>query len=296
MKRPAIFDKLLFLTALFFCCSFCCEGQIITTISGNGTPGFTGDGGPALNAQLNDPIGLCLDAAGNLYIGDYGNQRIRKISKATGIITTIAGTGASGFSGDGGPALNATINGPYHMCFDNSKNRLYFCDYWNYRIRSIDMTSGLISTIAGDGSFNYVNGGIATNSGMYPEGVALDVFGNLFFSQHPGPLFTTTTNIISKLDMTTGIVTTVAGNGQQAFAGDGGAAVNASLFVPMGISVDIAGNIYIADAMNQRIRRVDKATGIISTIGGDGKRPFLHRMVNPQLQSAWEILLMYLWI
>src|SRR4029077_17084914 len=124
----------------------------------------------------------------------------------------IAGTGATGFSGDGGPAINAAINGPYHMCFDNNKNCLYFCYYWNYRIRSIDMSTGLISTLAGDGTFNYVSGGIAKNSGMLPEGLAMDAAGNLIFSQHAGPLYTITTNIISKLDMSSGIVTTIAGN------------------------------------------------------------------------------------
>jgi hypothetical protein len=102
LKKLHIIYKELFFAVLFFGCGIC-KGQIITTLSGNGTAGFSGDGGPAVNAQLSDPIGLCLDAAGNLYIGDYGNQRIRKISKATGIITTIAGTGVSGFSGDGGP-------------------------------------------------------------------------------------------------------------------------------------------------------------------------------------------------
>ena len=287
MKRPNIFSKQVFFTTLFFCCSFCSEGQIITTISGNGTPGFTGDGGPAGNAQLNIPVGLCLDAAGNLYIGDYGNQRIRKISKATGIISTIAGTGATGFSGDGGPALNAAFNGCYHMCFDNSRNCLYFADYWNYRIRRIDMSTGIISTIAGDGTFNYVNGGIATNSGMLPEGVALDASGNIYFSQHPAPLFINTTNIISKLDMATGIVTTVAGDGQQIFAGDGGPALNASFSVPEGLSLDAAGNIYIADDLNQRIRKVDKSTGIITTIAGDGK----NNRPSPDGQAATSVSL-----
>ena len=256
---------------LFFCCRICCEGQIITTISGNGTAGFTGDGGPAANAELNVPIGLCLDAAGNLYIGDYGNQRIRKINKATGIITTIAGTGVSGFSGDGGPALNASFNGPYYMCIDNSKNFLYFTDFWNNRIRCIDLSTGLISTIAGDGTLNYVSGGNAKTMGMLPGGLTLDASGNIFFSQHNGPLFSLTTNIVCKLDMSTGIVTTIAGDGQYIFAGDGGPAINASLANPMGLSLDAAGNLYIADNFNQRIRKIDKTTGIISTIAGDGK-------------------------
>jgi len=114
---------------------------MITTITGNGTPGFTGDGGPALNAQLNIPVGLCLDAAGNIYLGDIGNQRIRRIDKITGFITTIAGTGTAGFSGDGGPALNAALNEPFFLCVDNNRNCLYFSDFLNYRIRKIDLSS-----------------------------------------------------------------------------------------------------------------------------------------------------------
>ena len=271
MKKTTTIYKGIFLAILFFCNSFCCEAQIITTLSGTGTAGFTGDGGPAGNAQLNVPIGLCLDAAGNLYIGDYGNQRIRKISKATGFITTIAGTGVSGFSGDGGLALNAAINGPYFMCFDNNRNCLYFSDFWNFRIRCIDLSTGIINTIAGDGTFNYISGGIAKTSGMLPGGLTLDASGNIFLSQHNGPLFSLTTNIVCKLDMSTGIITTVAGNGQYIFAGDGGPALNASLANPMGLTIDASGNIYIADSFNQRIRKIDKATGIISTVAGDGK-------------------------
>ncbi len=270
MKKLHIIYRRLVFTVLFFGCGIC-KGQIITTLSGNGTPGFTGDGGPAGNAQLNIPVGLCLDAAGNLYIGDYGNQRIRKINKATGFITTICGTGVTGFSGDGGPALNATINAPYHMCVDNNKNCLYFSDFWNFRIRKIDLSTGIINTIAGDGTFNYVNGGLAINSGMLPESLTLDASGNIYFSQHNGPLYSTTTNIISKLDISTGIVTTIAGNGLPAFAGDGGPALNASFSEPMGLVLDAAGNLYIADCLNQRIRKIDKATGIINTVAGDGK-------------------------
>ncbi len=294
MKRPTLYHKLLFVTALFFLCCTCCEGQIVTTLSGNGTPGFTGDGGPAGNAQLNTPIGLCIDVAGNLYIGDYGNQRIRKIDKATGIISTIAGTGATGFSGDGAPALNATFNGPYFMCFDNMRNCLYFSDYWNYRIRSIDMSTGLISTIAGDGSFNYINGGIAKNSGMLPEGLAMDASGNLIFSQHAGPLYTTTTNIISKLDMSTGMVTTIAGNGLPVFAGDGGPALNASFNEPMGLALDASGNIFVADFLSQRIRKINKATGTVTTVAGDGNNnlsPDGQPAVSSSLKNPSDVIM-----
>jgi sugar lactone lactonase YvrE len=268
-KLPVIFFSLACL-----CGPAVSAAQFITTIAGTGSAGFAGDGGPALNAQMNTPLGLCLDAAGNLYFGDYKNQRIRKISKATGIITTIAGNGSTGFSGDGGPALNASMNEPSNLCFDKARNFLYFTDYWNTRVRRIDISTGIISTVAGDGTENYINGGLAKTSGLLPGGIALDAVGNLFIAQHPAPLVNYTSNIISRVDILTGIITTVAGNGQYAFAGDGGPALNASLLNPMDVAVDAAGNIYVADCINQRIRKIDKATGIITTIAGDGKNTF----------------------
>jgi DNA-binding beta-propeller fold protein YncE len=211
---------------------------------------------------------------GNLYVGDYRNQRIRRISKTTGNITTIAGNGSTGFSGDGGPALNASMSEPTNLCFDNARNFLYFTDYWNTRVRRVDLSTGIISTVAGNGTENYINGGLAKTSGLLPGGIALDAAGNLFIAQHAAPLINYTSNIISRVDILTGIITTVAGNGQYAFAGDGGPALNASFFVPMDVAVDAAGNIYVADCMNQRIRKIDKATGIISSIAGDGKNTF----------------------
>ncbi len=270
ISLPAIFLSL----ACAICQPATTYAQVITTIAGTGTAGFTGDGGPALNAQLNTPLGLCLDAVGNIYFADYKNQRIRKISKATGLISTIAGNGNTGFSGDGGPALNASMNEPMRLCFDNTRNYLYFSDYWNLRVRRIDLTTGIINTIAGDGTENYVNGGLAKNSGLLPGGIALDAAGNLFVAQHPGPFASYTTNIISRIDIGSGIITTVAGNGQFTFAGDGGPALSASFFVPMDVAVDGGGNLYVADCMNQRIRKIDKVTGIISTIAGDGKNTF----------------------
>ncbi len=249
------------------------KAQIITTIAGTGVAGFSGDGGSSVTAQLYSPVALCLDAAGNIYFTDYGNQRIRKIDGVTGIITTIAGNGTTGFSGDGGPALNAQLNNPFRICLDKSNN-LYFSDYNNLRVRKVNLATGIITTIAGNGTQNYINGGLAVNSGMLPAGLAFDAAGNLFISQHPGPFVTYTSNIISKIDMATGVITTVAGTGVLGFSGDGGPAINAQLAYPNGLSFDQAGNLYIADQLNNRVRKINMSTGIITTVAGDGGQTY----------------------
>ena len=245
------------------------SAQLITTIAGNGTSGFSGDGTLALNAQLDTPVALCFDAIGNMFIADYGNQRVRKIDALTGLISTIAGNGTAGFSGDGGLAVNAQLNHPCRLLADNL-NHLLIAEYNNLRVRQVDLITGIIITIAGDGTENYVNGAPANQTGMLPFGLALDHSGNLYISQHSGALASYTTNIISKVDKLTGIVTTIAGNGQFTFAGDGGPAVQASLNDPRGMSFDASNNLYFADLANQRIRRIDATSGIITTVAGDG--------------------------
>lgn len=264
--KPHLKSSLVFGFLLLFAVA---RAQIITTIAGTGAPGFSGDGGSSQNAQLSSPVALCLDAAGNIYFTDHGNQRIRKIDGVTGIITTIAGNGTTGFSGDGGPALNAQLNNPFRICLDKSNN-LFFSDYNNLRVRKVNLATGIITTIAGDGTQNYINGGLAVNSGMLPAGLAFDVTGNLYISQRMGPFVTNTTNIISKIDMATGVITTVAGTGVFGFSGDGGPAINAQFWHPNGLSFDISGNLYIADQNNNRVRKINMSTGIITTVAGDG--------------------------
>jgi len=246
---------------------------VITTIAGNGTAGFSGDGGPALNAQFNQPVAVCFDAAGNMFVADYGNQRVRKVAAGTGVTTTIAGNGTAGFSGDGGLAINAELNHPSWVLADN-QNHLYITDYNNLRVRRLDLASGIINTVAGNGTENYVNGALADQTGMLPTAITLDGNGNLYISQHPGQFVSYTTNIISKVDKLTGVVTTIAGNGQFVFAGDGGPALQASFTAPMGMSFDASGNLYVADALNQRIRKIDAISGIITTVAGDGSGNF----------------------
>jgi sugar lactone lactonase YvrE len=232
---------------------------IITTLAGNGSPGFSGDGSAATNASLYNPLGVAVDAAGNLFIADKGNNRIRKVNTG-GIITTVAGNGSSGYSGDGGAAINAGLYNPAGVAVDGFGN-LFIADRSN-RIRKVD-TNGIITTVAGNGDSGYSgDGDAATNASLYlPQGVAVDASGNFFIADRSN-------NRIRKVD-TNGIITTVAGNGDSGYSGDGGAATNNSLFLPSGVALDASGNLFIADFVNNRIRNVD-TNGIITTIAGNG--------------------------
>ena len=244
-----------------------CRAQVvITTVAGDGNAGFVGDGGPATNAIFGLLAqGVAVDRAGNLYIADINNNRVRKVD-TNGIITTFAGNGSSGFSGDGGPAVSASINNPIAVAADGAGN-VYIADLANQRIRKVD-TSGIITTFAGNGSLGASGDhGPATSATLSgPSGVAVDSAGNVYIAD-------TSNDLIRKVD-TNGIITTVAGGAPlPGFSGDGGPAVGAGLFLPYGVAVDFAGNIYIADVANVRIRKVNTA-GIISTVAGNGTRGF----------------------
>ncbi len=221
---------------------------IIITIAGNGTAGFGGDGGSATAAELRTPSGVTMDAIGNIYISDYSNNIIRRVTPA-GIISTIAGNGTPGFSGDGGNATNAELDGPYGVVVDAIGN-IYFTEDFNGIIRKVTPV-GIISTIAAGLS--------------YPKGIALDATGNIYIADDGN-------NRIRKVTLA-GIISTLAGNGISGFSGDGGNATNAELNSPRGVVVDAIGNIYISDDGNHRIRTVTPA-GIISTLAGNGSAGF----------------------
>ena len=238
---------------------------VITTVAGTGTVGYSGDGGAATAARLNGPEGVAPDGAGNLYIADTGNHRIRKVDSA-GVIATVAGTGTVGYSGDGGAATAARLNGPAGVAPDGAGN-LYIADTSNQRIRKVD-SAGVITTVAGSsttGAFGG-DGGAATAARLNtPAGVALDGAGNLYIAD-------TLSDRIRKVD-SAGVITTVAGTGTAGFSGDGGAATAAQLNTPEGVAPDGAGNLYIADKNNHRIRKVDTA-GVITTVAGTGTPNF----------------------
>lgn len=234
-------------------------GGVITTLAGNGTPGSSGDGGPATAAEIDGPSALAVDGAGNIYVADLTSNNIRKINTA-GIITTFAGTGSSGYSGDGGPATAATFSSPYGIVFDAAGN-LYVADEYNHCIRKIN-TSGIISTIAGLGYPGFSgDGGPASDAALfYPNGICVDGSGNIFVTDN-------TNHRIRKIN-TAGIINTYAGNGTAGFSGDGGPATDAEINFGCGIKVDASGNMYFAQEVNNCVRKISSA-GIISTIAGN---------------------------
>jgi sugar lactone lactonase YvrE len=231
---------------------------IITTAVGNGVYAgspegtFSGDAGPALLAGINHPNGVAVDGAGNLYIADTDNQRIRVVSAATGIITTIAGTGVGGYSGDGGPATKAELYNPEGLAVDSAGN-VYIAEEANNVVRKITAGTGIISTIAGtansSGGFGG-DGGPATQALFRdPSGVALDSAGDVYVTDSRNER-------VRKITISTGIIQTVVGNGTRGFTGDGGAATSAGLFSPDGITFDSKGAMYIADYANGAVRKV----------------------------------------
>ncbi len=240
---------------------------IITTVAGTGKSGFSGDGGPAVKAHLAYPEGMAVDGAGNLYIADSGNNRVREVHAGSGIITTVAGTGKTDFSGDGEPATKATLEVPYDIVVDGSGN-LYIADSLNNRVREVHAGSGIITTVAGTGNTYFSgDGGLAIKAGLVPEGLALDAAGNLYIVDPAN-------NQVREVHAAGGIITTVVGTGKKSFSGDGGPATLATLDEPEGIAVDSAGNLYIADSANDRVREVHTGSGIITTVAGSGKKGF----------------------
>ena len=233
----------------------------ITTIAGNGTAGYSGDEGPATSAELTSPAGLALDSSGNLYIGDRGNNTVRKVTPA-GVISTVAGNGTGGYSGDNGPATSAELNAPYGVIIDASDN-LYIAEYSGQRVRKVTH-AGTITTIAGNGTAGYSgdDGPAASATLNGPLDVAIDLSGNLYIADAQ--------NSRVRMVNPSGTIMTVVGNGGSPGNGDGGPAISASV-TPYGVAVDASGFLYIADTSYQSIRRVDQFGTISTVAGGNGQ-------------------------
>ena len=295
----------------------------ISAFAGTGEKGFAGDGGPATAAKLDQPFDVAFDRAGNLYFSDTFNHRIRRVNRQTGIIDTVVGNGKKGFGGDGGPPVDAMLNEPYGIEFDTDNN-LYIVDRLNYCIRRVDGMAGTISTVAGTGGKSGYggDGGPANKAGFKePNGLCLDLAGKLYVADvadqrvrvvdlksgiittfagngtkasagDGGPLEKATFagpravafgpdqclyvveregNCVRRVDIAKGTIERFAGTGKKGYTGDGGKALDATFDGPKEIDIDKVGNVYVVDTENEAIRRIDAKTGIVTTVAGKGK-------------------------
>lgn len=238
--------------------------DIITTIAGTGVGGWSGDGGPATSAKLNEPYEIRFDSKGNIFWVERLNHDVRKLNPTTGIISTIAGTGTAGFSGDGGPAIRAQLNEPHSIGFDKADN-LYICDVRNHRIRKVDMKTGNISTCAGTGERKPTpDGATLSNAPLNgPRALDFDQSGNLWVALREG-------NAVFTLDFSSATVYHIAGTGKKGFTGNGGPAKDAELSGPKGLAVAPSGNVYFADTESHSIRMIDPRTKTIRLVAGTG--------------------------
>jgi hypothetical protein len=223
---------------------------IIDTFAGCKQSGNMGDGGPAKLARFS-PFSIYMDTAhGYMYISDEWNHRIRRVNMSTGIVTAFAGTGTDSYSGDGGPALSATFSRTIGICVDRHGN-VYVGDWDNARIRKVDYATGIVTTVAGNGISGYSgDGGLAINAMLTkPTAICFDKYDNLYFSDENNQR-------VRKVDAVTGIISTVAGNGDSSYYGDGGPAVNAALNHPTGICIDDSMNLFVSDWANNRVRKI----------------------------------------
>ena len=244
-------------------------GPFMTTAAGTGQQGDSGDGGRATEAALNQPFDVAIDNRGDWYITDTFNHRIRKVDRSSGIITTIAGDGTKGFAGDGGPATTAKLNEPYGIVADDSCN-VFFADRLNFRVRRIDGATGVITTVAGNGSKAYGgDGGPGIDAGLVePNGVALSRDGKILF------IADVAGHRVRRLDLSTALISTLAGTGHPMHDGDGGPAVAASIWGARAVDVGPDGAIYILEREGNRLRVIDPGTKIINTIAGTGSKGY----------------------
>ena len=238
----------------------------MTHVAGTGQKGYAGDGGPATAALLNEPYEIRFDGAGNMYFAEMQNHVIRRVDARTKIISTVAGTGAPGFSGDGGPAVQAQLRQPHSIAFDG-EGRLLICDIGNYRIRRVDLRSGRIETWAGTGERKpTTDGAILADAPLNgPRAITTARNGDLYVVLREG-------NAVYRIDPRAGRIYHFAGTGQTGYSGDGGPAKEARLAGPKGICWAPDDSLYLADTENHVIRRIDLKSGMISTVAGTGAR------------------------
>ena len=244
-----------------------CRTGIISTVAGDGNPGFSGDGGPASKARMNEPYGVVLDRAGTLYVADRLNRRVRRVDGKTSVMTTLAGNGSGRFSGDGGPAVAAGLVEPNGVALDPSGRRLYLADVADHRLRSVDLSTGTISTFAGNGRAAHEgDGGPARRASIFgARAVEVGAEGTVYILERQG-------NTLRAVAAESGLITTLAGTGAKGYGGDGGLARAATFNGPKELAIDPSGNLFIVDTENQVIRRIDAGSGTITTIVGDGSR------------------------
>jgi len=236
---------------------------VIATIAGTREGGYAGDGGPATRASLNEPYGIVLDRAGNIFIVDRLNRRVRRVDAASGVITTLAGTGEAAYSGDGGPAARAGLAEPNGLALDAEQRRLYIADVTDHRVRVVDLASGVIQTFAGTGQAEHSgDGGPARAAGIFgARAVKLGPDGTVYILERQG-------SSLRAVDPKTGIISTVAGTTTRGYSGDGGPALAAVFNAPKEMAIDRDGSVLIVDTENHAIRRFDPRAGTVTALAG----------------------------
>jgi streptogramin lyase len=239
---------------------------VVSTVAGSGERGYAGDGGPALQAKLNEPYEVRFDDAGNMYFVEMRNNVVRRVDAKTRTISTVAGTGEAGFAGDGGPAVKAQLRTPHSIALDG-RGFLYVADIGNHRVRRVNLETGIIETFAGTGEKASTPDGAAVRGAALngPRTIAFGRNGDMFLALREG-------NAVFRIDMRAMTLHHIAGTGEQGYSGDGGPATAAKLSGPKGIAVGPDGSVYIADTESHTIRRIDLKTGRIETLAGDGSR------------------------
>jgi DNA-binding beta-propeller fold protein YncE len=257
------------------------SSALIFTIVGVGEPSYGGDGGPARRAGLNQPFDVALDGRGNLYFSDANNHCVRRVERATGRITTVAGSGTAGYAGDGGPAAKAQLHSPYGLALDRDGN-LYIVDRLNACIRLVEAATGIIRTIAGTGQPGYGgDGGPAIKAQFQePNDVVLDDRGHAYIADVKD-------HRVRMIDLASGIITTLVGTGEPGSGGDGGPAKRAALLGPRALALGPSGDLYICLRNDHKVRKVDMRTGLIATVAGTGEPGYAGDQ-GPALQAAFN--------